>query len=72
MNSKGLLSSDVVETQGNIVMMLIGSTGCREFWDVAGETFSELSTAYVSERLSTGGEWGNIGDAFPYFVETGA
>ena len=69
MNSKGLLSSDVVDTQGNILMMLLGSTGCREFWNIAGETFSPLSTAYVNERLSTGGEWGNIVDVFPYFAE---
>ena len=72
MNSKGFLSSDVVETQGNIVMMLIASAGCREFWQLAGDTFSELSTAYISKRLSTGGEWGNIIDVFPYFAEIDA
>jgi len=72
MNSKALLSSDVVETQGNILMMLIGSAGCREFWEVAGETFSELSKAYVNKRLSTGSEWGNVVDVFPYFAERDA
>ena len=72
MNSKGLLSGDLVETQGNIVMMLLASRGCREFWNVAGETFSDLSTAYINSRLSAVGEWGNIVDVFPYFAERDA
>ena len=72
MNAKGLLSADVVETQGNIMMMLMESPGCKEFWNVAGETFSELSSAYVRERLSTGSEWGNIIEACPYFAERDA
>ena len=69
MSEKGLVSPDIVETQGDIVLTLVGSPGGMEFWSVAGGTFQNLSTTYIDERLSRGARWGSAKDLFPYFFE---
>ena len=69
MNEKGLISDDMVQTQGNVVLTLLGSPGGREFWEVAGTTFHELCTAYINERLESGADWGAMDNLFPYFFE---
>jgi len=70
MAAKGLVSDDMVRTQGNIVLTLVGSPGGREFWEVAGATFQERSTAYINDNLGSGADWGSMGELFPYFFDT--
>ncbi len=69
MHEKGLISDDMVQTQGNIVLTLLGSPGGREFWDIAGTTFQQPCTAYINEKLDSGADWGSMEELFPYFFE---
>jgi len=70
-HEKGLTSANMVETYGNIVLLLLGSPGGREFWNVAGETFNELSTVYINKHLDRGGDWSSMEEVFPYFIDRG-
>ena len=72
MKEKGLVSEDMVRTQGNIVLSLIGSPGGREFWGVAGGTFQNLSMAYIKKNLESGADWGSMREIAPYMFEASA
>ena len=65
---KGLTSKNIVQTYGNVIVTLVGSPGGREFWEIAGATFHELSTRYINEHLDDG-NWASMQDMFPYFLE---
>ena len=70
MSEKGLVSPDMVTTQGNIVLLLLDNPGGREFWRIAGGTFQDLSANYIKHNLEAGGDWGSLSELFPYFLET--
>ena len=69
MHEKGLISDATLETQGNVVLTLLGSPGGQEFWDTAGATFHRTCTAYINEKLASGADWGSMEELFPYFLE---
>ena len=68
---KGLTSANIVETYGNIVLLLLSSPGGRQFWSTTGETFNELSTNYINKNLDRGGDWESMEELFPYFIDQG-
>ena len=69
MSDKGLVAQDMVTTQGNVVLTLLGTPGGREFWNVAGSTFQDRSTQYINTNLESGADWGSTRELFPYFFE---
>ena len=66
---KGFTSPNIVRTFGNVVVTLVGSRGGREFWEIAGGTFQELSTRYINDHMDDG-DWASMTEIFPYFIDS--
>ncbi len=70
MQSKALISSDMADTFGGIVVGMASTPGGREWWDQLPEnTFQKLSTEYISQAIESGSDALQIEDGLSYFVK---
>lgn len=71
MESKGLISSDMVDTFGRVVITFLDSTpGGREFWEqLPVNTYQKLSTEYISRKLQKRESSLDVGEGLSYFLK---
>lgn len=73
MESEGLISSDMADSFGRVVIGFLGSTpGGREYWDHLPEnTFQKLSTVYISKELQKQKDSLDVIEGLSYFLKFG-